>query len=119
MKRLAVIFRQGPHGNAAGREGLDALLALSALTQDIAVFFISDGVLHLWPQQQPGHILARDYIATLAVLPLYDITEFYVCHTSLQQRGLTLPAEPMLPAQMLDEQALREKLNSCAQILTF
>ncbi len=52
-KRIAFIFTQGPHGSSAGREGLDALLATSALSEDIGVFFISDGVLQLLPQQQP------------------------------------------------------------------
>lgn len=37
-KRVAVVFSQGPHGTSAGREGLDALLATSALTEDIGVF---------------------------------------------------------------------------------
>ncbi|HAJ4113923.1 DsrE family protein, partial [Escherichia coli] len=44
MKRIAFVFSTAPHGTAAGREGLDALLATSALTDDLAVFFIADGV---------------------------------------------------------------------------
>jgi tRNA 2-thiouridine synthesizing protein C len=32
--------------------------------------------------QQPQAILARDYIATFKVLPLYDIETFYVCADS-------------------------------------
>jgi hypothetical protein len=32
---------------AAGREGLDALMATSAFTEDIGVFFIGDGVFQL------------------------------------------------------------------------
>lgn len=38
MKRVAFVFSSAPHGSAAGREGLDALLATSALTDDIGVF---------------------------------------------------------------------------------
>ena len=34
MKRIAFVFSTAPHGTAAGREGLDALLATSALTDD-------------------------------------------------------------------------------------
>ena len=40
MKRVAFVFSSAPHGSAAGREGLDALLATSALTDDIGVFFL-------------------------------------------------------------------------------
>ncbi len=44
MKRVAFVFSTVPHGSASGREGLDALLATSALTEDLGVFFIGDGV---------------------------------------------------------------------------
>ena len=73
MKRVAFIFSSAPHGSAAGREGLDALLATSALTDEIGVFFVGDGVFQLLPDQRPGAVLARDYIATFKLLSLYDI----------------------------------------------
>ncbi|WP_260326001.1 sulfurtransferase complex subunit TusC, partial [Enterobacter cloacae] len=47
MKRVAFVFTSAPHGSASGREGLDALLATSALTEDIGVFFLGDGVFQL------------------------------------------------------------------------
>ena len=62
-------FTQAPHGNSAGREGLDALLATSALTEDIGVFFISDGVFQLVENQQPEGVLSRHHAATFKVLP--------------------------------------------------
>ena len=58
MKRVAFIFSSAPHGSAAGREGLDALLATSALTDEIGVFFVGDGVFQLLPDQRPGAVLA-------------------------------------------------------------
>lgn len=51
MKRLAFIFTQPPHTSSAGREGLDALLAASAFSEDIQVFFVGDGVFQLLPNQ--------------------------------------------------------------------
>lgn len=68
MKRVAFVFSSAPHGSASGREGLDALLATSALTDELGVFFIGDGVFQLLPEQRPGAILARDYIATFKLL---------------------------------------------------
>lgn len=53
MKRIAFVFSTAPHGTAAGREGLDALLATSALTDDLTVFFIADGVFQLLSGQSP------------------------------------------------------------------
>ncbi len=64
MKRVAFVFTHGPHGGAGGREGLDALLATSALSEDLGVFFVGDGVLQLLPGQQPEKILARPPVFT-------------------------------------------------------
>jgi tRNA 2-thiouridine synthesizing protein C len=119
MKRVAFVFTQGPHGSSAGREGLDALLATSALSEDIGVFFISDGVLQLLPQQQPEKILARNYIATFGVLPLYDVGNCYLCESSLQQRGLSEMTDWVLDVVVLSLVDLRRQLASYDVVLTF
>lgn len=87
MKRVAFVFTHGPHGGAGGREGLDALLATSALSEDLGVFFVGDGVLQLLPGQQPEKILARNYIATFGVLPLYDVERCYLCQLRCRSVG--------------------------------
>lgn len=119
MTSVAIVFTSAPHGSAAGREGLDALLAISALTEDIGVFFLSDGVLQLLPHQQPDIILMRNYIATFGVLPLYDIERCYVCRESLQQRGIAPDTDWVLDVEPLAPKALRDTLNRYHTILTF
>ncbi|WP_145563300.1 sulfurtransferase complex subunit TusC [Yersinia aldovae] len=119
MKRIAFIFTQGPHGNSAGREGLDALLATSALSEDIGVFFISDGVLQLLPQQQPERILARNYIATFGVLPLYDVENCYICAASIQQRGLSEVTDWVVKVVALSPADLRCHMANYDVVLTF
>ncbi|RJT20871.1 sulfurtransferase complex subunit TusC [Buttiauxella izardii] len=119
MKRVAFIFKSSPHGSAAGREGLDALLATSALSEDIGVFFIGDGVLQLIPGQQPGLILARDYIATFRVLPLYDIEQCYICADSIRERGLSPESAWVLDVKPLESEALSEMLHHFDVVLTF
>ncbi|WP_219951986.1 sulfurtransferase complex subunit TusC [Dickeya zeae] len=119
MKRVAFVFTQPPHGSACGREGLDALLAMSALTEDIGVFFIADGVFQLLPNQQPERILMRNYIATFGVLPLYDIERCYVCEASLRQRGLSVDTRWVLEVELLAADALRDMLNTYDAVLTF
>ncbi|MBV4413222.1 sulfurtransferase complex subunit TusC [Enterobacteriaceae bacterium YMB-R22] len=119
MGRVAFLFTRAPHGSAAGREGLDALLATSALSEDIGVFFIGDGVLQLLPGQQPDKILARDYIATFGVLPLYDIKQCFVCKTSLLERGLSDGQTLVIEAQHLTPQTLRDRLRDYDIFLTF
>ncbi|MEM6161115.1 sulfurtransferase complex subunit TusC [Erwinia sp. P6884] len=119
MNRIAFLFTQAPHGNSAGREGLDAVLATSALSEEIALFFVSDGVLQLNIGQTPEKILARDYIATFGVLPLYDIERCYVCAASLAERGLSPDAERVLPVEVLEPQALRAELARYDRIISF
>ncbi|EPF0316781.1 sulfurtransferase complex subunit TusC [Enterobacter chuandaensis] len=119
MKRVAFVFTSAPHGSASGREGLDALLATSALTEDIGVFFLGDGVCQILAGQQPQAILARDYIATFKVLPLYDIDTFYVCADSLAARGLNEATPFMLDVTVLPSYELREHLSHFNTVLTF
>ncbi|MBP2837397.1 sulfurtransferase complex subunit TusC [Dickeya parazeae] len=119
MKRVAFVFTQPPHGSSSGREGLDALLAMSALTEDIGVFFIADGIFQLLPNQQPERILMRNYIATFGVLPLYDIERCYVCEASLRQRGLSVDTRWVLDVELLAADVLRDMLNTYDTVLTF
>lgn len=119
MNRVAFVFSSAPHGNAAGREGLDALLATSALTEDIGVFFIGDGVFQILAGQHPQAILMRDYIATFKVLPLYDIETFWVCAASMQERGLSAETPLVLDATLLTPDNLRDQLSQYDTVLTF
>ena len=119
MNRVAFVFSSAPHGCAAGREGLDALLATSALTEEIGVFFIGDGVFQLLAGQQPQVVLARDYIATFKVLPLYDIETCWVCQASLRERGLSDATQFVLPAQLLAPDVLRDQLDGYDVVMTF
>lgn len=119
MKRVAFVFTHGPHGNASGREGLDALLATSALSENLGVFFIGDGVLQLLPKQQPEKILARNYISTFGILPLYDVQQCYLCLASLQERGLSQVTDWVLDAEVLAPEGLRRRLAGYDAVITF
>ncbi len=119
MKSVAFVFNSAPHGSSAGREGLDALLAMSALTEEIGVFFLGDGVFQLLANQRPDDILARDYIATFKVLPLYDIEQLWLCAASLRERGLSASHSFILNAQPLEPKALRECLHRYDVVMTF
>ncbi|GKX64614.1 protein TusC [Pragia fontium] len=119
MKKIAFVFTQAPHGTSGGREGLDAVLATSALTEEIGLFFLSDGVFQLLPQQNPDKILSRNYIATFGVLALYDIDQCFICRDSLAARGLNDDFEMVLKAQFLERRQISEYLSSYDVVLTF
>lgn len=118
MKKIAFLFTTPPHGSSKGREGLDTILATSAFTEDISVFFVGDGVLQLLPEQDPELILARDYISTFKVLPLYDIHHCYVCIDSLAERGLMIDYS-FLDVQYLPLTAIKQQLQRFDVVLTF
>ncbi|MGA6365320.1 MULTISPECIES: sulfurtransferase complex subunit TusC [Proteus] len=119
MNSVAFLFTQAPHGNSAGREGLDALLATSALTEDIGVFFISDGVFQLVENQQPEGVLSRHHAATFKVLPLYDVTNVYISLKDMVHRGLSSQTSFVLDAQVISQQDIAQKLSEYDVILRF
>ncbi|PHM35590.1 sulfurtransferase complex subunit TusC [Xenorhabdus innexi] len=119
MKKIAFVFTEAPHGSSAGREGLDALLATSALTEQVGVFFISDGVFQLLSNQQPDKILSRDYISTFKILPLYDIEKYYICLDDLTVRGYSPEDDFILEAEFLSARAIREILAGYDVVLKF
>lgn len=119
MKRIAFVFTHGPHGNASGREGLDALLATSAINDGVGVFFIADGVLLLLPEQRPSAILARDFAPTFGILPIYDIHRLYLCAESLAERGLNAVQRWVLDAEIVPAAEWRRCLSEFEIVLTF
>ena len=118
MTTLGFVFRQAPHGVASGREGLDAVLATSAYSEDISLFFHGDGVYQLLDGQQPKDILSRDYIATFKMLELYDIEQVYVCQQSLQVRGLTTD-DLLIDVIACEPAEFSERLHACQRVLAF
>ncbi|WP_299687361.1 sulfurtransferase complex subunit TusC [uncultured Vibrio sp.] len=118
MRKLAFIFNSFPHTTAAGREGLDALLAASAYSEDIAVFFIGNGVTQLLEAQQPDKVLSRDYITAFKLMELYDIEQVYACQHSLNQFGLSQD-NLLIDVTTIEVDELALKLAESHQILTF
>ncbi|MCS2157359.1 sulfurtransferase complex subunit TusC [Scandinavium sp. H11S7] len=118
MKRVAYVFMTAPHGSSAGREGLDALLATSALTEEIGVFFVGDGVFQLLSNQHPVNILARDYIPTFKLMALYDIENCWLCAASLRERGLS-ESSFIIESEILEPVLLRQRLDDYDVILRF
>lgn len=119
MNRIAFVFTHGPHGNATAREGLDALLATSAICEEIGVFFIADGVLLLLAHQHPEWILARNFIATFGVLSLHNIDRLYLCADSAKERGLKVSSDWELDIKWLPAEKWRQRLAFYDILITF
>lgn len=118
MKKIGFVFRSHPHSSAKGREGLDALLAASAYSDNIAVFFIGDGVTQLMANQNTAAIYTRDHAPAFKLMALYEIDDIFICADSLQAAGLA-DAELLIKATPLAQQTLSEQLHRCDKLLTF
>ncbi|MGR6860441.1 sulfurtransferase complex subunit TusC [Aliivibrio salmonicida] len=118
MNRIGFVFQSSPHSTTKGREGLDAILAASAYSEDIQIFFIGDGVFQLLENQQPEAVLSRDYIAGFKMLSLYDLEEVFVCQTALSNRGLKAN-HLLIDVDVIENQQINEKLSQCAQVMVF
>jgi len=118
LSQIGFVFRSHPHSSSKGREGLDALLAASAYSEDIAVFFIGEGVTQLITGQQAEQIYSRNYSPAFKLMELYDIEQVYICRSSLEKQGVAkLPL--LLEAEQLSQQQLTEKLQGCQKVLMF
>nr|WP_321268778.1 sulfurtransferase complex subunit TusC [uncultured Tolumonas sp.] len=109
MNQIAFIFRQAPYGSASGREGLDAMLATSAYSENLAAFFMDDGVYQLVQQQQATAILAKDHSAMFKLCALYDIENIYVSAESLAEREITSD-QLLMPVTMLTQDDFYDQL---------
>lgn len=115
---IGFVFTRAPFGDTQGREGLDALLAASNYTDNIAVFFIFDGVMQLLAGQDPTTLLCRDHIKSFKLLPLYDVEQIYICQDSLALRGLA-EVDLALDAQSLPQAKMAAKMAACRQLVRF
>lgn len=120
MIKLAVVFGQPPYGSASSREGLDALLAATAFCpeDELAVFFINEGVLNLVREQKPELILQKDFSPAFKLLDLCQIEQRYICQQSLQQWELA-DEQLLIKCQPLERAQLIEKLRQAEKLLSF
>lgn len=116
--KLTVIFQSPPHGTAKGREGLDALLAMSAFIEDPAVIFMGDGIYQLKKSQQPDAVLSRDHAKTFGVLKLYDIRRIYVPSDDLSERFLSAE-DLLLPVEAVSRDFCRNLIESADYKMVF
>ncbi|CZF84619.1 Intracellular sulfur oxidation protein DsrF [Grimontia celer] len=118
MNKIGFVFSSAPHGNASGREGLDAVLATSNYSEDLILFFVGDGVMQLLADQKPDEVLSRDYISTFKMLSLCDVEEIYVCADSLAERGLS--DHPLvIGVEKISPTDIAASLGQCTKVLQF
>lgn len=115
---IGFVFSSAPFGSVAGREGLDAVLATSNYSEDLALFFIADGVMQLVAFQDSSEIYCRNHIKTFKLLPMCDVNSIYLCKKSLHERGLNDCAF-VVDVTLLTANEIANNLAKCTKILRF
>lgn len=118
MNSVSFLFRSPAHSSSAGREGIDAVLACAALTDDIQLFFIGAGVTQLVAKQDVGLSGLKDYAPMLKLFDLYDIENIYVCESSLAQWGLA-KEDLLIDVNVIGAEKMSELLRSSRNLLSF
>jgi len=106
-KRILLICRKAPYGNALAREIAEIALAAGAFDQELAIAFIGDGVWQLLDQQDSADIQQKNHQKLLSAFELYGISESYVESAALAERNidhsrLSLAAKPVNQQQLAD-----------------
>ncbi|PJC85741.1 sulfurtransferase complex subunit TusC [Vibrio sp. HA2012] len=118
MSKIAFVFRSHPHSTACGREGLDALLAASAYSEELQVFFLGNGVTQLISGQDTTGIYSRDYLPAFRLMELYDIENVLICQSSMQEYGLS-PDDLLIQGVILPRAEIGARLSECHKVITF
>ncbi|QJC36616.1 sulfurtransferase complex subunit TusC [Enterobacteriaceae endosymbiont of Donacia simplex] len=118
MNKIAFIFSTSPYGNSLGKEGLDAAISISSLTEDIALFFIGDGILQIQKQQKPKEFLLKNYNISFSILQLCNIKNYFVCSKSLKLLGIKNNSW-IIPVEIINPLVWKKKINNYNIILNF
>lgn len=120
MIKLAFLFKSAPYGSAISREGLDALLAATAFCEpeEIAVFFMYEGVLNLYQNQKPENILQKDFTAAFKLLEVFDIENIFICQEDANQYDLSAK-NSLIEEKFITRAELINQLKSAQKVLTF
>lgn len=118
MKRVAIVMRKAPYGSVYSAEGIRAIMGLGVFEMDVQVLFLDDGVYAMVKGQDPEALDMKPLGAAFAMLPEFDVTDFYVHEPSLQERGLTTE-DLVMDVKLVDDGALADILASCDAVMPF
>lgn len=117
MASFLYIFQASPYGCAAGQEGLDAVLAASALDLNCSVLFCDDGVYQLKIGQNSVNGV-KQYTKAFAALPDFGVEQIYVESQSLASRGLSLN-DLLIEVAVLETHAVKTLIAQQDRVLVF
>lgn len=116
--KLLYLFTCGPYSCASGNEGLDAVLAGSALEQDLSLLFIHDGVFQLLAGQDTADSELKQFTRTFRALEDFGVQRLYVHDQSMCSRGLTVE-QLSVQVSELDSAGVASLIQQQYRVFTF
>ena len=111
------IFRSGPHGTAAGQEGLDAVLAATALDLNVSLLLQDDAVF-LVKRDQQSREDCKNYTKAFAALEDFGVEKIYLDKRSMVARGLELD-DLFISPQVVDDADIEGIIASANHVFVY
>jgi len=118
MNRLLYIFTKAPYSNAAGQEGLDAVLVGATFEQELSLLFLHDGVYQLKTEQQSEEGGLKQFTKTYAALKDFGVEHVYTHDLSLIARGVK-EEELIVVASSINTDQVRDLIARQDKVFTF
>lgn len=115
---IALINTCSPYSNLSGQESLDLAMVGGSFGQDVALFFIDDGVYQLLNGQSPESIDKKNYSKSFAALEFYDVEDVFVCQRSMMSRGLETQ-NLLIDVQLLNKDQWHKKIGQYKHVIRF
>ncbi|MFC6440067.1 sulfurtransferase complex subunit TusC [Bowmanella sp. JS7-9] len=116
--KLAILLNQPPLSSWSNQEGLDLAMLCASFGQDVALFFVGDGVWQLCPDINPQSAGRKNFHKSLKAMEFYDIEHLYVCEQSLAERGIDGQSLG-LEIQLLSPARISQLLADHPQVVRF
>ncbi|WP_343184000.1 sulfurtransferase complex subunit TusC [Buchnera aphidicola (Ceratovacuna keduensis)] len=111
MKKIAFLFSKSPYGSSKCQDLLDLSLSTSFYFEEIAFFFVGDGIFQILKNQNPKKIFANNFSKSFSIFELCDISNFYLCKNSLKERGILFEKKFFINSFILSRKLFKNKLN--------
>jgi tRNA 2-thiouridine synthesizing protein C len=117
MRNIMLIQRHSTFNTSHGRESFDLAMAMAAVEHKVSLLFMADAVFQLLAINDTAALQLKPYQHGFKLFDLYEIEQVLVCHTSMQQRGITA-AELAITATVADQSLIQHCIAQQHQVIT-
>jgi sulfur relay protein TusC/DsrF len=116
MKRVVILSFKPPYGSSINAEAFRAGLGLAFSETIVDLILISDGVYSALKGQNPQQLQMKPISDVYKNIGDFNINLF-IDENSITERNLQI--NELIPAEIINNDALKEKINKADAVLTF